>query len=241
MKIMKNDKVFVEYLMKIENKDKFNNLINKTDESFSNIPTQDNSLLNTTRKTFSNLPMTTTHDFRITTSNNFAKASNFNSTFNDKDKLKKEEPPLMTRNSFYPTITNSHFNATEKDSKQRTSFKLTLGNLSTAAVSKATSNTEVLNKSTISFNKFVARMKKPPESIKVGNLLNVDYNSLFKRKINIRNKELKSMWDEVDHYGPRFAHCNTCFNMNLDFFENINSKDGVNIINFIKSKRSTKS
>lgn len=244
MKIMNNDKVFVEYLMKRENKDKLNNHIyNKTEDSISNFPTQDNSIMNSTRKTFPNLPITTTQDFRATTSNQFARTSNFNATFynKDKDKEKKDEP-LVTRNSFYPLLTNTQFSSTEKDAKLRTSFKFSsIGNLTSGAVSKTNQTPDVLNKSTISFNKFVARMKKPPESIKLGNLLNVDYNSLFKRKINIKNKDLKTMWDDVDHYGPRFAHCNTCFNMNLDFFENINSKDGVNIINFIKSKRNQKS
>ncbi len=92
-------------------------------------------------------------------------------------------------------------------------------------------------KSHSTLNNFFKRNHKNESEIKVGNLLNVDYDGLFKKKINIHNNELKSKWHKVDHYGPKYAHCNTCFNKNLEFFDKINPKDGINIINFIETTK----
>ena len=101
----------------------------------------------------------------------------------------------------------------------------------------------LFNSTLNSFNKkshstlenFFKRNIKNESNIKIGNLLNVDYTGLFKKKVNIKNQELKTKWEAIDHYGPNFAHCNTCFNKNLEFFDKINPKEGINIVNYIKS------
>ena len=189
---------------------------------------------------------------------------NFNKTFLSKEmkEIKEKEENLTNRNYFNQTIggnlgkTTAYNNTSDlnitnynltnesfiKKNRQNSFFvgNETENNISlnqTQNVNKTTlTQIDELNRSQISFNKFIGRMKRK-EPIKVGNLLHVDYSSFFKRNINIKNKELRELWDEIDHYGPKFAHCNTCFNKNLDFFENVNQKDGLNIISYIKQNR----
>lgn len=267
MKIMKSDKQYVEYLMMLENKDKLNKLGKKGDENqhslekrqldksletaenLSTYATHDSSLINT-RKTSFYPKINTDNSFQknnntsksFQTVNNFLKTNN-NFTLSYFTKDKPTENNVQTRSSFYNLPTeydqeNKQLRSTKVLSTfYNSSFNNNL-NLSNISSNNIKHEEEAkFNRSTVSFNKFVNRMRKPQEKIKVGNLLHVDYASLFKRPIKINNKELKIMWDEVDHYGPRFAHCNTCFNKNLDFFENVNYKDGINIIKFIKTRK----
>lgn len=264
LKIMKKDEQFVEYLMKKEERDRLNKLVDKKKpsdkykpdiENLSTLATNDNSMMNQTKVSFPKIMDNTFYGANSTlTSNNFFKSkvhfnpnvNNLTTKSNSHKGFFNSKEKSITKNSFYPlrtAQTAANISITNNDDDKFRSSKRFI-NLSNATNSNFTVNNkrieteDPLNRSTISFNKFMTRMKKTNENKKVeGNLLHVDYSQLYKRKIDIKNKDLKQMWDEVDHYGPRFAHCNTCFNKNLDFFENINVNDGVNIINFIKIKK----
>eukprot|EP00340_Litonotus_pictus_P010029 CAMPEP_0170531546 /NCGR_PEP_ID=MMETSP0209-20121228/62849_1 /TAXON_ID=665100 ORGANISM="Litonotus pictus, Strain P1" /NCGR_SAMPLE_ID=MMETSP0209 /ASSEMBLY_ACC=CAM_ASM_000301 /LENGTH=287 /DNA_ID=CAMNT_0010826325 /DNA_START=136 /DNA_END=996 /DNA_ORIENTATION=- len=259
MKIMNNDKDFLEYLMKIEDKDSFyykyfphkklqdqNLTKTKTEkppevESISNIATQENSLDTSMRKTHQiTLPVLNDQGKKVLTLGNFMQ-TNPNMDLN-KNYFKEAEFNQTAMEGGFKTTryNNSSFNVNSEvdPDKHRTAQYFNATNYTQQTNQTKQTSVDPMNRSTISFNKYMNRMSKRKEPVREGNLLNIDYNALFKRKINIKNKEMKNMWDEVDHYGPKFAHCNTCFNKNLDFFENINHKDGMNIIRFIKGNKS---
>ena len=277
MKIMNKDKDFVEYLMKVENKDnlysdyfrrykeehpfreieslkKKNNEKVEYENQYRFISTENE---NVETENTTNLPHLTSNEFYskdkekdhsnfLLTKNAFNSTNAMNSTqintsFSARKNVTfKDELPsnLNTQDNFMNKNTKQSFYVkkyidSSNESPNHTNYT-TKNNFFKNRVLKTSSTIERNNHS---IEKFYLRMKPNNKNIKVGNLLNVDYNSLFKRKIKIKDKELKTKWDEIDHYGPRFAHCNTCFNKNLDFFENVNRKDGLNIIGYIKEKR----
>jgi hypothetical protein len=67
-----------------------------------------------------------------------------------------------------------------------------------------------------------------------GPFLNINSNV---KKVEIKNKEVKSLVEECNNFGPFYSHCPSCNNRNLSFYQNMNSDNAVKLLTFIRDKR----
>lgn len=212
-------------------KDKFPLLNNKNKDN-KKILVESN--LTSELKNSSNIN-TTTNDFHI--NENDQKNKSFNLTmnnFNETHHNTTNNNLTVISNKMRNTSFNNTFNSLNKNIRFKTDQSFFNNNtFDKNNDSMANSN---LDRSTISFNRYITRMSSRPK-VKMGDLLNIDYSSLEKKKNNIKVPEIKNLWEEVNHYGPNFAYCNTCFNKNLFYFENVNKNDGINVLNYIKKEK----
>lgn len=251
LNILKKDKEFVEYLLTSEDTITGNSEVNrviaeKTKGQIKNgkkLPSisiknkAENSINENSERAAINQSRGSAEEMLSTQKQTFyslPKSSTFNRTF-----LKTGNKPngvqsinLDTGESFYKDEMNQTLMNTsavkEGGSPHGETAKKWMFNKTLNSFSKR-SQTSLAN--------FFKRNHKVDYQIKGGNLLNVDYSSLFKKPNKIQNQDLREMWDEVNNYGPNFAHCNSCYNKNLDFFEKINHKEGISIVNYIKTTK----
>ncbi len=74
--------------------------------------------------------------------------------------------------------------------------------------------------------------KKPVES----NFLFNDYNQKFKNKLEIRNKKVNKLFEEVK-VGPYFTHCPSCNRRNLDFYDKLRPETAINLLKLAKENK----
>jgi len=48
---------------------------------------------------------------------------------------------------------------------------------------------------------------------------------------------VKKLFKEVNHFGPKNSNCGSCYNLNVDFLNDMGPKNAVNLLKFIKDKR----
>lgn len=161
----------------------------------------------------------------------FLKTSNFNTTLKSINKNISNDNNLRTTFCSNPktNILNNKNNTSLYDVSNKEVGRPKFFN-STLSMFNNRSKSNIAN--------YILRNKKNFNNLKTGNFINVDYNSLNKKEIaNIKDKELANKWKDVHYYGPNYTHCNSCFNKNMDFFENINPNDGLKIVKFLKTTR----
>lgn len=237
--------------LKIKNMENINAMRNRKIQKFHNFrsdsPEEEEKRNNKDSIFEKDNKKTKTVGFNITTSSNF---NNFNLLSKSKtlfkneneieeDKFKRTSTIFQKTMEYKETFSSNKLLKTIKDMESLIGINQTENLIDTNSkkiIFNSTKNSLSKGSQKVLENFFRRNIKKD-EDLLSGNLLNVDYSSLYKRKIDIKNKELRKNWESIDHYGPRYAHCNSCFNLNLNFFEKINPNDGNNIINYIKSNR----
>lgn len=227
-KIIQDDNVFLDYLMKVGNSttknSNSNNSNNMNDNNMMNSNSMqlqmNDSLERSTDKIFKldkrsssryspektqqnknlNLPQINTKDMFMLDDNNdrSLKHGIFIYLFLEFSNTFNHSP----KKSMMPTITQS-FSTTNK---QATSFKTTVNN------SKKNGNSAY------------------------GPFLHIDYEKINK-KVEINNPAVKKLLQDVDYYGPYFSHCPSCSNKNLEFFKHANNDQAINILNYIKKNK----
>ncbi len=267
MKIINKDKKFFSFLTKVNEKGKPSVSIKKAQnpapektESFNNTKTQDTNYFNFTN----NNPIPTAEDLekveRITSTSKFSpnhvskklssSPQKLGRTFTEKDvrdildnykeiyqhkKTKETESLHNNTVSVLPKLKGftsksnlilDHLNSTQKSQL----FKSTIYN---SMLPFKKTGTQASSHAKHSFSQTTTSPKSKTE---YGPFLNFDYEG-FNKKVEITNPEVKKLLEDVNYYGPRFSHCPSCRNRNLEFYETLEPHQCVNVLQFIKKER----
>ncbi len=171
-----------------------------------------------------NRPMTSNTFFERETSNNFAIGLNLNG------RNLSAKSPLTPRN-FYPS-------SKQYDKAQiLSSLSSTTTRLRSAypKFCKLTDFTETKEEEKIQTK---PKKIKPHNTIKQveSNFLFNDYNEKFKNKLEIRNKKVNKLFEEVK-VGPYFTHCPSCNRRNLDFYDKLRPETAINLLKLARENK----
>jgi hypothetical protein len=57
------------------------------------------------------------------------------------------------------------------------------------------------------------------------------------KKAEISDSELKRKLESIKYYGPNYSHCLSCKNRNIEFYDSMNLKNSMKLIDYIKQVR----
>ena len=148
--------------------------------------------------------------------------SDFN--LNDENKListKKTYNSIDTTNRLMPKRVYVHTNKKIMNKKQKTFRQNIFNNLSPS-----------IDNTFYSFNK--EKLKK----INISNkLLNINKKSDISKLSEISNPIIKKNIESINCYGPYFSFCPSCRNKNMEYYNNMEQKQCLEIIHLIKKVR----
>jgi hypothetical protein len=70
-----------------------------------------------------------------------------------------------------------------------------------------------------------------------GQFLNI---STRKKHSEISSPTLKNNLETINYYGPYYSHCPSCKDRNIDFYQSMNMKDSMKLIDFLRQTRMKK-
>lgn len=80
------------------------------------------------------------------------------------------------------------------------------------------------------------KVKVEEKKTDFGPFLNFDYEA-FNKKIEITNPVVKKQLESINYFGPFYSHCPSCKNRNLEFYQNMESNQCIQLLKCIKKQR----
>ena len=170
-----------------------------------------------------------------------------------KDELQKDKSKTLKRNrsTLLPPITKKSEDANityEAGKKYSMLIKPPKNGLSLSQSQNVEFNVEGFLKNVDSGREGSAgsRVTKSPSPIRKTKIKRIKHktqtqtvllNAVAINKKEIINPTVKKMLKEVNGFGPRCPHCDSCNNLNVDYYNKMKSNKAIDLLKFIKDKR----
>ena len=95
------------------------------------------------------------------------------------------------------------------------------------------SEDDVKDKNNFKFRNTLLRKKLSPINTKSG-AFSSKYNRETNRILEITNPKIKRDLELINYYGPLYTHCKTCNNRNIEFYQNSEPNQTLQLLHFLK-------
>jgi len=163
---------------------------------------------------------------------NFRKNSNLTSNdFSRTNNFLGGGTTLQNSNMYTSSQSFFRSKATFKTSDGKNLERLALmKRLESQKLSKTENNFSKRSKSTLLMTKPKIQQTKT-KTKELGQFLNINSNV---KKLELKNKDVKELFEEINNFGPYFSHCPSCNNKNISFYQNMKSENAIKLLSYLR-------
>lgn len=168
------------------------------------------------------------------TKENFINTGKHSKTFYDNKNINNNNLTHRKNNSIENHTINAFPSIKQKHSRRQNTFRQ---NIFTNLLPSSDKNGKNLNKNMTGFNSCTNFRKKKIDFQKSSNNIFLNSDSDFYKKVNINNPNVIKYLEGINFFGPYFSYCPPCGNRNLEFYNNLEQNQCLQIIQQIKKNK----